>query len=122
MFSETPITCLSIPLLTLLGEGQHQPASDREKRQGSKYQHVLAGGVRSRENEVLRANALRVNHLNLGIPDAFVEHGIYSGQLASIELDPKGLYSAILNHINHGSSVINPDKKTLCAPLPSSQL
>jgi 1-deoxy-D-xylulose-5-phosphate synthase len=85
-------------------------------------ENALTGAAGSSVNEFLHANALESNLLNLGIPDAFVEHGIHGDQLASIGLDPKGLYSTILNRINLESSAINPNKISICAPLPSSQL
>ncbi len=85
-------------------------------------ENALTGAAGSSVNEFLHANALKPDLLNLGIPDVFVEHGIHNDQLALIGLDPKGLYSAILNRINLGSSVVNPDTISICAPLPSSQL
>jgi len=57
--------------------------------------NVIAGGAGSAVNEVLMERHLAVPALNLGLPDAFVEHGGREEMLASLGLDAAGIQRAI---------------------------
>ena len=46
-------------------------------------------------NELLHAEGVQVEVLNLGLPDAFVEHGTPAQLLADCQLDIEGIEQAI---------------------------
>jgi 1-deoxy-D-xylulose-5-phosphate synthase len=58
-------------------------------------ENMLQGGAGSAVNEVLQLQGYSTRVLNLGIPDAFIEHGDHQQQLAECGLDAAGIYSAI---------------------------
>ncbi|RCV88863.1 1-deoxy-D-xylulose-5-phosphate synthase [Billgrantia montanilacus] len=58
-------------------------------------ENVVAGGAGSAVNELLAAEGVQVEVLNLGLPDAFVEHGKPAELLAECGLDAPGLEAAI---------------------------
>ncbi|KGE76934.1 1-deoxy-D-xylulose-5-phosphate synthase [Halomonas salina] len=58
-------------------------------------ENVVAGGAGSGVNELLMAEGQRVPVLNLGLPDAFVEHGKPAELLAECGLDADGIEASI---------------------------
>ena len=58
-------------------------------------ENVVAGGAGSAINELLMAEGARVEVLNLGLPDAFVEHGKPAELLAECGLDADGIEASI---------------------------
>jgi 1-deoxy-D-xylulose-5-phosphate synthase len=56
---------------------------------------VVAGGAGSAVNELLMAEGVQVEVLNLGLPDAFVEHGKPAELLADWGLDADGIEASI---------------------------
>ncbi|MCE9681843.1 1-deoxy-D-xylulose-5-phosphate synthase [Halomonas alkalisoli] len=58
-------------------------------------ENVVAGGAGSAVNELLAAEGVQVELLNLGLPDAFVEHGKPAELLAECGLDAPGIEAAI---------------------------
>ncbi len=58
-------------------------------------ENVVAGGAGSAVNELLMAEGVQVAVLNLGLPDAFVEHGKPAELLAECGLDAEGIQAAI---------------------------
>ena len=58
-------------------------------------EHAIMGGAGSAVNEFLLAQNLGVPVLNLGIPDAFIEHASHSEMLKSCGLDANGIITAI---------------------------
>ncbi|UYG07820.1 1-deoxy-D-xylulose-5-phosphate synthase [Halomonas sp. M4R1S46] len=58
-------------------------------------ENVVAGGAGSGVNELLAAEGRRTSVLNLGLPDAFVEHGKPAELLAECGLDADGIEAAI---------------------------
>jgi len=58
-------------------------------------ENVVAGGAGSAVNELLLAAGVQVAVLNLGLPDAFVEHGKPAELLAECGLDADGIDAAI---------------------------
>ncbi|MFG6158553.1 1-deoxy-D-xylulose-5-phosphate synthase [Halomonas sp. 1390] len=58
-------------------------------------ENVVAGGAGSAVNELLMAEGARVEVLNLGLPDAFVEHGKPAELLAECGLDADGIEASI---------------------------
>lgn len=58
-------------------------------------ENVLQGGAGSAVNEVLHANNAQNRVINLGIPDAFIEHGDHGQQLSACGLDTAGILAAI---------------------------
>lgn len=58
-------------------------------------ENVVAGGAGSAVNELLAAEGVQVAVLNLGLPDAFVEHGKPDELLAECGLDADGIEAAI---------------------------
>ncbi|WP_104205124.1 1-deoxy-D-xylulose-5-phosphate synthase [Billgrantia saliphila] len=58
-------------------------------------ENVVAGGAGSGINELLAAEGVQVAVLNLGLPDAFVEHGKPAELLTECGLDAAGIEAAI---------------------------
>lgn len=58
-------------------------------------ENVVAGGAGSAVNELLMAEGVQVEVLNLGLPDAFVEHGKPAELLAECGLDAEGIEASI---------------------------
>ncbi|GHE21305.1 1-deoxy-D-xylulose-5-phosphate synthase [Halomonas urumqiensis] len=58
-------------------------------------ENVVAGGAGSAVNELLMAEGVRVEVLNLGLPDAFVEHGKPAELLGDCGLDADGVETSI---------------------------
>lgn len=58
-------------------------------------ENAIAGGAGSAVNEFLSANGLTVPCTQLGLPDAFVEHGAHSALLAACGLDAAGIVARI---------------------------
>ncbi|MGB6451291.1 MAG: transketolase C-terminal domain-containing protein, partial [Steroidobacteraceae bacterium] len=58
-------------------------------------ENVVAGGAGSAVGELLAAEDLRIPHLQLGIPDRFVEHGSREDCLVSAGLDAASLMEAV---------------------------
>ncbi|PWV78850.1 1-deoxy-D-xylulose-5-phosphate synthase [Halomonas sp. A11-A] len=58
-------------------------------------ENVVAGGAGSAVNELLAAEGVKAEVLNLGLPDAFVEHGKPAELLAECGLDAEGIEAAI---------------------------
>ncbi|NRB55330.1 MAG: 1-deoxy-D-xylulose-5-phosphate synthase [Salinicola sp.] len=63
-------------------------------------ENVVAGGAGSGVNELLAAEGVEVQVLNLGIPDAFVEHGKPAELLRDCGLDATGIEAAIRQRLN----------------------
>jgi 1-deoxy-D-xylulose-5-phosphate synthase len=62
-------------------------------------ENALAGGAGSGVNELLMTAASRCHVLNIGIPDAFIEHGSRGDCLAMAGLDPAGIERQIENRL-----------------------
>jgi 1-deoxy-D-xylulose-5-phosphate synthase len=60
-------------------------------------ENALQGGAGSAVNEVLLEQGADNRILNLGIPDAFINHGDHQQQLAECGLDAAGIITAIKN-------------------------
>lgn len=58
-------------------------------------ENVVAGGAGSAVNELLAAEGVQATVLNLGLPDAYVEHGKPAELLAECGLDAEGIEAAI---------------------------
>lgn len=58
-------------------------------------ENVVAGGAGSGVNELLAAEGVQVEVLNLGLPDAFVEHGKPAELLTACGLDAEGIETAV---------------------------
>lgn len=58
-------------------------------------ENVVAGGAGSAVNELLMAEGVQVEVLNLGLPDAFVEHGKPAELITECGLDADGIEAAI---------------------------
>ena len=58
-------------------------------------ENVVAGGAGSAVNELLMAEGVQVEVLNLGLPDAFVEHGKPAELLTECGLDADGIEASI---------------------------
>ncbi|XKH61855.1 1-deoxy-D-xylulose-5-phosphate synthase [Halomonas sediminis] len=65
-------------------------------------ENVIAGGAGSAVNELLAAEGVQVEVLNLGLPDAFVEHGTPAELLAECGLDADGVEKAIRARLPEG--------------------
>ncbi len=63
-------------------------------------ENVVAGGAGSAVNELLAAEGVQVAMLNLGLPDAFVEHGKPAELLAESGLDAAGIEAAIRTRLD----------------------
>ena len=53
------------------------------------------GGAGSAVNELLAQHNILKSVLNLGIPDAFIEHAAHSEMLSACGLDAQGIENAI---------------------------
>ena len=62
-------------------------------------ENVIAGGAGSAVNELLNAEGVQVEVLNLGLPDAFVEHGTPAELLRDCGLDAAGIEAAIRSRL-----------------------
>lgn len=63
-------------------------------------ENVVAGGAGSAVNELLAGEAVQVEVLNLGLPDAFVEHGKPDELLEECGLDAGGILAAIRQRLD----------------------
>ncbi|MGO3157102.1 MAG: 1-deoxy-D-xylulose-5-phosphate synthase [Halomonadaceae bacterium] len=70
-------------------------AADEHELLVTLEENVIAGGAGSAVNELLHAEGVQVEVLNLGLPDAFVEHGTPAQLLADCQLDIEGIECAI---------------------------
>ncbi|TVP43770.1 MAG: 1-deoxy-D-xylulose-5-phosphate synthase [Halomonas sp.] len=70
-------------------------AADEHELLVTLEENVIAGGAGSAVNEFLHAEGVQVEVLNLGLPDAFVEHGTPAQLLADCQLDAAGIEGAI---------------------------
>jgi 1-deoxy-D-xylulose-5-phosphate synthase len=70
-------------------------AADEHELLVTLEENVIAGGAGSAVNELLHAEGVQVEVLNLGLPDAFVEHGTPAQLLADCQLDIEGIERAI---------------------------
>jgi 1-deoxy-D-xylulose-5-phosphate synthase len=58
-------------------------------------EHAVMGGAGSAVNEFLAREGLLVPVLNLGIPDAFIEHASHAEMLSACGLDAQGIEAAV---------------------------
>lgn len=63
-------------------------------------EHAIMGGAGSAVNEFICAQGLGISVLNLGIPDAFIEHASHSDMLKACGLDAQGIISSIQKRLN----------------------
>ncbi|KPQ26010.1 MAG: 1-deoxy-D-xylulose-5-phosphate synthase [Halomonas sp. HL-48] len=70
-------------------------AADEHELLVTLEENVIAGGAGSAVNELLHAEGVQVEVLNLGLPDAFVEHGTPAELLRDCGLDADGIERAI---------------------------
>ncbi|MCW4150704.1 MULTISPECIES: 1-deoxy-D-xylulose-5-phosphate synthase [Halomonadaceae] len=70
-------------------------AADEHELLVTLEENVIAGGAGSAVNELLHAEGVQVEVLNLGLPDAFVEHGTPAELLHDCGLDADGIERAI---------------------------
>jgi 1-deoxy-D-xylulose-5-phosphate synthase len=63
-------------------------------------ENAIAGGAGSAVNEYFAAQGITVNTLNIGLPDAFIEHGSREQLLADCGLDAAGIETAIRRHLD----------------------
>ncbi|MCL7928644.1 1-deoxy-D-xylulose-5-phosphate synthase [Halomonas llamarensis] len=70
-------------------------AADEHELLVTLEENVIAGGAGSAVNELLAAEGVQIEVLNLGLPDAFVEHGTPAELLRDCELDAAGIERAI---------------------------
>jgi 1-deoxy-D-xylulose-5-phosphate synthase len=62
-------------------------------------ENTLAGGAGSAVNEFLLQHDYQIPVLNMGLPDAFLQHGRVPDMLASAGLDRDGIISAVRNKL-----------------------
>ncbi|UXZ54153.1 1-deoxy-D-xylulose-5-phosphate synthase [Halomonas sp. 7T] len=70
-------------------------AADEHELLVTLEENVVTGGAGSAVNELLHAEGVQVEVLNLGLPDAFVEHGTPAELLRDCGLDAAGIENAI---------------------------
>ncbi|MCB1658637.1 MAG: 1-deoxy-D-xylulose-5-phosphate synthase, partial [Pseudomonadales bacterium] len=58
-------------------------------------EHAIMGGAGSAVNEFILAQGIQTAVLNLGIPDAFIEHASHQEMLSACGLDAQGILQAI---------------------------
>lgn len=70
-------------------------AADEHELLVTLEENVIAGGAGSAVNELLNAEGVQVEVLNLGLPDSYVEHGTPAELLRDCGLDAEGIEHAI---------------------------
>ena len=66
--------------------------------------NVVAGGAGSAVNEFLQSRQINTPILNIGLPDAFIEHGSREECLSDAGLDKEGIHKTIATYLkNRGS-------------------
>ncbi|RUR35518.1 1-deoxy-D-xylulose-5-phosphate synthase [Vreelandella populi] len=70
-------------------------AADEHELLVTLEENVIAGGAGSAVNELLHAEGVQIEVLNLGLPDTFVEHGTPEELLHDCGLDAEGIEAAI---------------------------
>ncbi|MYL23517.1 1-deoxy-D-xylulose-5-phosphate synthase [Halomonas alkaliantarctica] len=70
-------------------------AADEHELLVTLEENAVAGGAGSAVNELLAAEGVQLEVLNLGLPDAFVEHGTPAELLRDCGLDAEGIERAI---------------------------
>lgn len=75
-------------------------------------ENAVAGGAGAAVNEFLVAQGLSPVLLNLGIPDAFIEHGSHAEQLAWTGLDAESIAQSILDRLPTPGKLHSPEFKT----------
>ncbi|MCD6005115.1 1-deoxy-D-xylulose-5-phosphate synthase [Halomonas sp. IOP_6] len=70
-------------------------AADEHELLVTLEENVIAGGAGSAVNELLHAEGVQIEVLNLGLPDTFVEHGTPTELLRDCGLDADGIERAI---------------------------
>lgn len=72
-------------------------------------ENVVMGGAGSAVNECLAKNRITIPVLNLGVPDAHIDHGTQGQQLIEIGLDSAGIRKSIENRMQQlGMQQVNP--------------
>ena len=74
-------------------------AADEHELLVTLEENVVAGGAGSAVNELLHTEGVQVEVLNLGLPDAFVEHGTPAQLLADCQLDSRGIEHAVRSRL-----------------------
>ena len=64
-------------------------------------ENAVIGGAGSGVNELLAADGIIVNILNIGIPDCYIEHGSRDDCLAMAGLDPNGILKQVNNRLKN---------------------
>ncbi|PTQ91196.1 1-deoxy-D-xylulose-5-phosphate synthase [Agitococcus lubricus] len=64
-------------------------------------EHAVMAGAGSAVNELLANVGLEKAVLNLGIPDAFIEHGTHQEMLHACGLDADGIFQSITQRLKH---------------------
>ncbi|WP_235040722.1 1-deoxy-D-xylulose-5-phosphate synthase [Vreelandella profundi] len=70
-------------------------AADEHELLVTLEENVVAGGAGSAVNELLHAEGVQIEILNLGLPDTFIEHGTPDQLLRDCGLDAEGIEAAI---------------------------
>lgn len=70
-------------------------AADEHELLVTLEENVVAGGAGSAVNELLHAEGVQIEVLNLGLPDMFIEHGTPEELLRDCDLDVAGIERAI---------------------------
>ena len=74
-------------------------------------ENTIHGGAGSAVNEFLMESAFEISVLNLGLPDAFLEHGKPATMLSEIDLDASGIEASIRKRL----TTLAPLQKPLSA-------
>ena len=72
---------------------------------------AIMGGAGSAVGECLQSLGLQVPLLQLGLPDAFIEHGDHAKQLAGLGLDAAGIEAAVRKRFGAHLSLVKPAAK-----------
>ncbi|MCH8529765.1 MAG: 1-deoxy-D-xylulose-5-phosphate synthase [Saccharospirillum sp.] len=88
-------TLINMRFIKPLDEAVVKAAADQHELLVTLEENAILGGAGSAVAEVLAANALLVPLLQLGLPDAFLDHGKPAKMLADVGLDAIGIQAAI---------------------------
>lgn len=88
-------TLINMRFIKPLDEAVVKAAADQHELLVTLEENAILGGAGSAVAEVLAANALLVPLLQLGLPDAFLDHGKPAKMLADAGLDAIGIQAAI---------------------------
>ena len=92
---ELDATLINMRFVKPIDEAMIQELVKEHSRLVTIEENVLAGGAGSAVNEYLLAKHIKIDVLNLGLPDEHLDHGTQQQQLSRCGLDKEGIIASI---------------------------